>query len=163
MSEEQSQTVAVTGSRWQTMLDGIALSLAGMCGVHCLMMPLLLIAFPIIGSSFFVDDAFHMWMLLAVLPTTGLAIFLGCRKHKDLPVFLLSVGGFALLCIAFLSHGHAHGYNHAAHAGHGWISRESLITTLGGIVMVTAHIRNFRLCRKAAKSGRKADSCQCHG
>ncbi len=143
------------------MLDGIAVSLAGVCGVHCLLLPLLLIAFPIIGSSFFVNAAFHKWMLAAVLPTTGLAIFLGCRRHKDLPVILLSIGGFALLCLGILNHGHSH--DHVGHAGHHWFSMESILTTLGGIVMVSAHVRNFRLCRKAKQSDQKDDGCSCHG
>ncbi|MDE0821371.1 MAG: MerC domain-containing protein [Opitutales bacterium] len=160
MTRQETQTLGKNAPRWQAMLDGIAMSLAGVCGIHCLLTPLLLIAFPIIGSSFFMNEAFHMWMLIAVLPTTGLAIFLGCRRHKDFPVILLSIGGFILLCIAILNHGHTH--NHGNHAGHGWISRESLLTSLGGIVMVSAHIRNFRLCRKANQSGRNDSGCSCH-
>jgi hypothetical protein len=160
VTKQETQTLGKNAPRWQAMLDGIAMSLAGVCGIHCLLTPLLLIAFPIIGSSFFMNEAFHKWMLITVLPTTGLAIFLGCRRHKDFPVILLSIGGFILLCIAILNHDHTH--NHGNHAGHSWISRESLLTTLGGIVMVSAHVRNFRLCRKASQSGRNDSGCSCH-
>jgi len=122
-------------------------------------MPVLLIAFPLVGSSFFVDLAFHQWMLLAVLPTTGLAILLGCRQHKDLRVFLLSIGGFALLCFAAFGHGHEH--PHELTTSSEWLSRESILTSLGGLVMVSAHLRNFLLCRKANRSGSDESSCSC--
>lgn len=151
--------VAAAIPRWQFTLDGVAMSLAGVCGVHCLLMPVLLIAFPIVGSSFFVNLAFHQWMLMAVLPTTGLAILLGCRQHKDSLVFLLSIGGFFLLCFAALGHGHDH--PHASTAPTEWLSRESILTSLGGLVMVSAHLRNFLLCRKANRSGAGESSCGC--
>jgi hypothetical protein len=162
VTRQETQALEKNASTWQTMLDGLALSLAGMCGIHCLLTPLLLIAFPIIGSSFFMNEDFHKWMLLAVLPTTGLAIFLGCRRHKDFLVILLSISGFILLCVAIYNHDHSHAHAHGKHSGHGWISRESLLTTLGGIIMVSAHVRNFRLCRKAKQTGFKDSGCSCH-
>ena len=156
MSKEPMRPVAAAIPRWQFTLDGVAMSLAGVCGVHCLLMPVLLIAFPIVGSSFFSHIAFHQWMLMAVLPTTGLAILLGCRQHKDFLVFLLSIGGFALLCVAAYGHGHEH-----PHASTEWLSRESIITSLGGFVMASAHLRNFLLCRKANQTDSGESSCAC--
>lgn len=156
MSKETIRPIAGSVPRWQFALDGVAMSLAGVCGVHCLLMPVALIAFPLLGSSFFVDGAFHQWMLMAVLPTTGLAILLGCRQHKDLLVFLLSIGGFALLCFAALGHGHDHPY-----VSPEWLSRESILTSLGGLVMVSAHLRNFLFCRKANRSDSDESSCSC--
>jgi hypothetical protein len=43
------------------------------CGIHCLVTPLLLVALPILATTFWVDQNFHLWMLLLVLPTTSLA------------------------------------------------------------------------------------------
>mgnify|MGYP001971446991 FL=1 len=156
MSKEPTRAVARAVPRWRFALDGIAMSLAGVCGIHCLLMPVLLITFPLLGSSFFSHVAFHQWMLMAVLPTTGLAILLGCRQHKDFLVFLLSIGGFALLCVAAYGHGHEH-----PHASTEWLSRESIITSLGGFVMASAHLRNFLLCRKANQTDSGESSCAC--
>ncbi|MFP6900492.1 MAG: MerC domain-containing protein [Opitutales bacterium] len=159
MSKEQIRPVAGAVPKWQFALDGVAMSLAGVCGIHCLLMPVLLIAFPLWGSNFFVDLAFHKWMLIAVLPTTGLAILLGCRQHKDFLVFLLSIGGFALLCFATFGHGHDH--PHPSSASTNWLTRESILTSLGGLVMVSAHLRNFLLCRYANRSDSDKSSCSC--
>lgn len=159
MFKHATKSETATISKWQYLLDGLAMSLAGVCGIHCLLMPILLITFPLLGSSFFTNVSFHQWMLLAVLPTTGLAILLGCRQHKDFLVFLLSLGGFALLCFATVVHGHEH--PHPATGSPVWLSHESILTSLGGLVMVSAHVRNFMLCRKANQSGEDKSSCGC--
>ena len=159
MPKEPIRPVADVVPRWRFALDGLAMSLAGVCGIHCLLMPVLLIGFPLLGSSFFSHVAFHQWMLMAVLPTTGLAVLLGCRQHKDFLVFLLSIGGFALLCFAAFGHGHEH--PHPSTASTEWFSRESILTSLGGLVMVSAHLRNFLLCRKANREGSRDSSCSC--
>jgi hypothetical protein len=159
LQKASTQIVGNTTSKWQFALDGVAMSLAGICGIHCLLMPVLLITFPLLGSSFFSHGAFHLWMLAAVLPTTGLAILLGCRKHKDFLVFLLSICGFALLCFAAFGHGHDH--THGATATGQWLSHENILTSLGGLIMVSGHMRNFLLCRKANKSSADESSCAC--
>ncbi|MEI6891718.1 MAG: MerC domain-containing protein [Pontiella sp.] len=65
------------------ILDQLAIGMAVICGIHCLMMPIILALLPLIAASFFAHEHFHLWMLLFVLPTTGISIFMGCRKHKD--------------------------------------------------------------------------------
>ncbi|TVP81278.1 MAG: MerC domain-containing protein [Puniceicoccaceae bacterium] len=82
-------------------LDRVAIFLAILCGVHCLLTPVLLMALPFIGASFWVDANFHLWILLLVIPTTGLALFSGCRKHKDRWVLGFGALGLAILFTAF--------------------------------------------------------------
>ena len=158
LQKDTKPLVGNTTSKWQFALDGVAMSLAGVCGIHCLLMPVLLITFPLLGSSLFTHGAFHQWMLVAVLPTTALAILLGCRRHKDFWVLLLSLGGFALLCFAAFGHGHSH---HGSEFSAEWLTHESSLTSLGGLIMVSGHLRNFLLCRKANKSGADKSSCAC--
>lgn len=158
LQKEATPPAGTSVSKWQYALDGVAMSLAGVCGIHCLLMPVLLITFPLLGSSLFTHGAFHQWMLAAVLPTTALAILLGCRRHKDLWVLLLSLGGFALLCFAAFGHGHSH---HGSEFSTEWPTHESILTSLGGLIMVSGHLRNFLLCRKANKSGADESSCAC--
>lgn len=120
--------------KFEGWLHGLALGFASVCGVHCLLTPVLLILFPIIGSTFFVDESFHLWMLLAVVPTTVIAVFLGCRRHKDKYVFLLALAGLVMITVAAVwGHGHElhsamldhqHGehcehHDHAHPGGHG--------------------------------------------
>ena len=78
-------------------LDSLAISMSAICAIHCLLTPLLVILFPILTTTFWVHQDFHLWMLFFVLPTTSLAVFLGCRKHKDRIVMGLSAVGLACL------------------------------------------------------------------
>ena len=67
------------------------------CAVHCLVTPLIVTLLPIISTTFWVHENFHLWMVFLVVPTTTAAVFMGCRKHKDKPVAALSVLGWPLL------------------------------------------------------------------
>jgi len=158
-------------------LDSLAIGIAAVCAVHCLLLPLILVLVPIFTTSFFAHRMFHVWMLLLVLPTTGLAVFTGCRKHKDKWVAGLSALGVAFLlsvivaertmhascagCEPRAGHEHTHAHDHApaaaAHdeaAAHEEAGMHSLgvlpwINSVGGLLIAGAHVRNFRLCRKS--------------
>ncbi len=154
----------ITKLNLQTSFDTVAMSLAGICGVHCLLMPVVLIAFPLLGTTLFVDENFHLWMLFAVIPTTAIAVFLGCRKHKDRIVIALSVTGLLLL-ITGIIYGHYFATGACPHCGghhHDTettlLTAESWLTTFGGVVMVSAHWRNWRKCRKS-NCNHDHDSC----
>ena len=71
-------------------LDKLAISMAAVCAVHCLLTPVIIVLLPIVATSFFVHQDFHLWMLFLVIPTTSLAIGMGCRKHKDLSLIHIS-------------------------------------------------------------------------
>jgi hypothetical protein len=144
-------------------LDHLAIGMAAVCAVHCLLTPILVIALPIIATSFFVHEDFHLWMILLVLPTTSFAVFMGCRKHKDRWVAAMSALGLAILLSA-LVHERIHNASHTeaqVHAVHCEscardLSKEPIpmhagawINTFGGLLLATGHIRNFRLCRKS--------------
>ncbi|MEO0510016.1 MAG: MerC domain-containing protein [Verrucomicrobiota bacterium] len=159
------QNASVSTCRTHSWLDHLAIGMATVCAVHCLLTPVLIIALPIIATSLFVHEDFHLWMLLLVLPTTGFAILMGCRKHKDKWVAALSAVGLSVLIIALVQErmlAAAHDINEPVmthcetcascsrdlseepipmHAG-AWFN------TLGGLFLASAHFRNFRLCRR---------------
>jgi hypothetical protein len=83
------------------LLDRIAVGMAVVCGIHCLVTPVLLVVLPILGTTFWVDEDFHLWMLFLVIPTTCLALFSGCRRHKDRWVLAVGVLGLGILLGAF--------------------------------------------------------------
>lgn len=78
-------------------LDTLAIGASLVCAVHCLATPVLLVALPVVATTVWVDAHFHLWMLGLVLPTSMLAVFLGCRKHRDKVVVGLCVAGLAVL------------------------------------------------------------------
>lgn len=81
-------------------LDQAAVLMAVVCGIHCLATPFLLVALPIIGTTFWANENFHFWMLILVVPTTTLAAFSGCRKHKDRLVAVFAAIGLLILVSA---------------------------------------------------------------
>jgi hypothetical protein len=84
-------------------LDRAAVSMAVVCGIHCLVTPVLLAALPLLATTLWVDKNFHLWMLLLVLPTTTIAVWSGCRRHKDKCVVASATLGIAILATALIS------------------------------------------------------------
>ncbi len=123
----------VNQTKLQRFTDYTSMSLAGICAVHCFLMPMVLILFPVLGSTFLFEEIFHELMILLVIPASLVAIFLGCRRHKDFNVIMLGVLGLCLLLTGAFA---ATGYG------------ESVFTLIGAFVMLSGHLRNFRLCRK---------------
>ena len=121
----------------QRPLDIIAISVSGLCVVHCLLTPLVLILFPILSGSLIASEDFHRFLLLVILPTSGLAIVLGCRRHKDAVVLWLGLTGLSLLIMS-------------AYWAHAWLGEwaERLLTVIGGVIMAAGHVRNYGLCRQ---------------
>jgi len=85
------------------ILDRLAISMAVICGIHCLVTPILLVALPIIATTFWVHENFHLWMLLLVIPTTSLAVWSGCRRHKDRWVMGAAALGIGILVMALVT------------------------------------------------------------
>ena len=120
----------------QRPLDIFASSVSGLCAVHCLMTPLVLILFPILSGSLLASEDFHRFLVWVILPTSGIALFLGCRRHNDLIVVAMGGAGLLLLVLS-------------AFWIHDWVGEwgERLLTVIGGSMMAAAHIRNYLLCR----------------
>ena len=157
-------------------LDNMAIGMAVLCAIHCLIVPIAIVSVPLIKTTFFVSEDFHLWMLLAVFPTTLASIFLGCRKHKDRYVAIACGIGLSLLVTAFIIEQNEHAAIPEAGAGDqscevcefcdhsiiedptniiGWVN------TLGGVFLIIAHSRNFYLCRKHACQHKICDDDGC--
>lgn len=141
-----------TASHSTNILDQLAIGMAVICGIHCLMMPVILAILPIVASSLFANENFHLWMLLLVLPTTSISIFMGCRKHKDKWTAALSLIGLGIMIAVTV-------IEYTTHVGCGACTGCSTTTTsvpaiawvntVGGLFLASAHVRNFKLCRKS--------------
>ncbi|MEC8219486.1 MAG: MerC domain-containing protein [Verrucomicrobiota bacterium] len=145
-------------------LDHLAIGMAAVCAVHCLLTPILIMAIPIIATSFFVHQDFHLWMIFLVLPTTVFSVFMGCRNHKDRVVLALSAIGLSVLLLALIQ-------ERVCYASEGDIAASSAdcetcardlsaepiplqagvwLNAIGCVFLASAHIRNFRLCRTSS-------------
>ena len=77
--------------------DRFAIFLSVTCAIHCLFTPILIIFLPIVGTTFFADADFHLWIVYLVIPTTAIAIFSRCKKHKDTIVSTFSTLGLLII------------------------------------------------------------------
>lgn len=138
-----------SNAKWSSVLDTVAVGLSGLCLVHCLALPLLIALFPLVGASFSLIDhtTFHQLILVAVIPTSALALGSGYRRHRHKPAALLGIAGVAALVFAAFA-------LHAFHAHH----LETWVTVAGGLTLALAHVSNFRRCRHA-DHGDKSVNC----
>lgn len=122
----------------QTLMDRLAISASVLCMLHCVATPLLLIAAPVISSTFLADEAFHQALVMFVLPTSLLALFLGCKNHRDNQVLVLGgLGLTTLVAVAFFGH------DLLGEIG------EKVATVISGAMLAFAHLRNYRLCKQS--------------
>lgn len=140
-------------------LDSFAISMSVICAVHCLVTPFLVAVLPVLASTFWVHESFHLWMLALVVPLAILSLYLGCRKHKRKLVLVLGAIGVTLLTgvagyetfhhSAQVMEGHAH-CAHCLAKGAGKLLNGATLTNVAGAgILAFAHVHNFMLCRQA--------------
>ncbi len=120
----------------RTASDKVAISLSALCTFHCLILPILTVLILSIAALPLQDEAFHIWMVVAVVPISLFALTMGCKKHKNFSMLLIGTTGLVILCMA-------------AFFGHDLLGEEleKVFTLLGALSIAIAHIWNYRLCR----------------
>ena len=121
----------------QEYTDKFAIGLSMLCAIHCLLLPLLLIALPSISALQIENEAFHFWMLAAVIPTSLYALSIGCKKHQRYRLLSWGISGLILMLTAVFF-----GNDIAGESG------EKILTLLGAILVAVAHWGNFRRCQQ---------------
>jgi len=125
----------------ESKLDRFAVFLSATCMLHCLALPILVTLFPIAQGSLLGEQSFHLILLVFILPTSLIALTIGCRKHKDIITIGLGTVGLSILTFTGL-------FGHEVFGELG----ERIVTTIGGLILASAHIQNYRICR--------ADNCK---
>lgn len=127
----------------QAIADKTAISLSFICAIHCLALPLILVMLPASTAFNLDDEAFHLWMLVAVVPISLYALTLGCKKHKKAGVMVLgTVGLVILISPAWLGH------DIVGETG------EKILSVIGALIMALGHLINHQLCSQS--------HCECH-
>ena len=128
----------------RALSDKLAISLSVLCTFHCLALPSLLVLMPSFFANTLGSEAFHLWMILLVIPVSLYAMTLGCQQHKKTAVLFACGLGLLLLLAALF------GEDHFGELG------EKLLTTLGSACLFFGHLLNYRLCQKKAD-----ENCGC--
>ncbi len=120
-------------------LDRAAIGLSALCMLHCLTVPAAVVLLPSLVSLPIADEHFHLALVFIVIPTSLIALCLGCRRHRHVRVLAWGVSGVAVLVFA-------------ATLGHDVFgsTAERVMTVIGASLVVIGHVMNFRLCRSEA-------------
>lgn len=102
-------------------IDGVAISLSGLCLIHCLLLPILSAMLPIAGSWAEIEWI-HKAFVVAALPFSLLA--LASDRSTGMIGGLIASGFILLAAAAFAEPLHDH---------------ETILTLIGGLLLATGH------------------------
>lgn len=123
--------------------DKAAIGISALCVAHCLLLP---VGFALLPSMALLailgDELFHLLLVALVLPTSIVALTLGCQRHKNWQVFGLAAAGLLILCFT-------------AVFGHDYLGEalEKISTVMGASLVAASHVQNFRLCQHQTCEG----------
>lgn len=129
----------------QAVTDKMAIGLSVACAIHCLALPILILMLPSITALKLDNEAFHLWMVVAVIPCSIYSLFLGCKEHNRRQLVFLTFIGLGMLLLALLL-----GEERIGAVG------EKVMTLVGASIVALGHWRNFRLCQE-----REYKDCAC--
>lgn len=117
--------------------DRVGMVGAGLCALHCALLPLLVALLPALGISLGgwgdLDQAFVLFASVLGIST----VTVGYRRHRERGAVGLLCGGLLLLWVGSFTPLHDHGWGHAG------------LMTAGGILLALAHLQNLRLGHRA--------------
>lgn len=119
-------------------LDRLGIAASVTCAVHCAVLPLLLMALPLIDGGWLVSERSAFALIGLVAAVGSLALTLGFRAHRRWAPVALGAMGIGLLLIGELAEDRVGGFGVAIGLG-------------GSAVMVGAHFANRRLCAACAE------------
>jgi hypothetical protein len=122
----------------RTIADWLGIAASTACAMHCVLVPTLLVTGTVLPVSILGDELFHQAMIWMILPAAIVAFGIGCWRHKDRWVLTLGMIGLIgmVLSVTVL-------HDVIGEAG------ERIVTLLSAAVLVTAHYRNYQLCRSS--------------
>ena len=120
------------------IFDRAAICVSALCLAQCLLLPVLVVLTPLVSLGVFGEEWFHLALLGVIVPLSVAAFFQGYAIHRDARMLGPGVTGLAIVVSAAILHGIMLGALGAA-----------LLTSLGGILLISAHWINLRLRRRA--------------
>lgn len=108
------------------------MTLSGLCLLHCLLLPVIIVALPLVSQ--WNESHFHMQMLIVVVPVSFFAFSLAYPRHHNKTIIVWGIIGIAIMFVG----------GTVAHAKYGLLA-DSLLTTAGSLILATSHFFNNRL------------------
>jgi hypothetical protein len=116
------------------VLDRAAVMLSGLCLLHCLALPFLLVSLPALSALS--EGHLHAQMLLVAIPVSVVALSFGFRRHGSWYVLAFGVLGMLLLIVG----------GTFVHSNYGLVA-DRTFSIAGALVLAVTHYFNSRLVR----------------
>lgn len=132
----------------------LGIGLSALCVVHCLALPAILVALPQLSELAGLDGWVHIALAVVLPAIAGAALYQGYRRHS-IPM-TLALGGLGLAFIwmalaipgcAACEGGHDHAHAHAHALSIAGLPLHNVVTTIGSVLLISAHAMNWRACR----------------
>ena len=121
----------------QVNSDKVAATLSILCALHCLFMP----AFLTVSTGIFAlsmdNEIIHYAILFVAIPISLFALNRGYKNHKIKNLFFIGITGILILFAAIMLPDSAYQEQ-----------LEKALTVLGSILVVYAHYKNYKTCKK---------------
>ncbi len=114
------------------IFDHLAITLSGLCLVHCLLLPFIIVALPLLVQ--FNGKHFHLQILVAVIPVSLIAFAYAYPRHGNKTIIAWGLVGIAIMFIG----------GTIAHANYGAVA-DTTLTMAGSVILATSHYFNNRL------------------
>ncbi len=115
--------------------DRAAICFSSLCIFHCLLLPVLLVAYPTGIVVTLSDEIFHQIMVSAALPLSLVSLYVGYGHHKRNQLVVLGGIGIVMLVLPLITP-----HELISESGETWL------TVAGAVIVCMAHVVNFRLC-----------------
>jgi len=131
---EKTERFTRTKPAYQAKWDAIGIGASLACTIHCVLLPVIFTTFSLFGVEILENVFLEVLTVLVSMTAGGWAIWRGyMRLHKQKAVLVYFVAGLLLMIAG----------NFAS-----IVSMEMGLKIVGAILLVTAHIRNWRGCRE---------------
>jgi len=113
------------------MLDRIGITATSLCALHCVMLPFLLPALPLLGLGFLADHAWEYVFLIITALLGAFALYSGYKRYHQqrYPFYILIAG----IVIYWIKHDFSENI-------------QPFFIFIGASLIVSAHFINLKLC-----------------
>ena len=130
--------------------DYVGMILSLLCGLHCLITPILIVSIPALGKSL-QSLWLHSFLILLMAFVFYQSVYKRYKIHNSKHILGLGLTGFALVLISYLNeifHGHEH--HDAGHVeAHTDETLMIVLAITGAVFLISSHILNIQAYKKS--------------
>lgn len=93
--------MATDNSTQRMTMDRVAVLLSAVCLLHCMAIPLAILVLPAMSGLLLGSETLVHWLLLGIaVPISGLALWVGYSRYRNVRSVLLGISGLLLMFVA---------------------------------------------------------------